>query len=98
MYSFSAAIATAYPNGHLGQRYTPTPGNCPPSPSEDPGGVAMRPVYPRTQYQMQYGPQGPPRVNAGDIGNTSSKFCDACFHNIKLSLLVCYVFVDKENE
>ena len=33
----------------------------------------MRPVYPRTQYQMQYGAQGPPRVNAGDISQASGK-------------------------
>ena len=73
LYCISAiATVTAYPNGHLKTLYN-TPPNCPPSPSEDSGVVPMRPVYPRTQYQMQYGAQGPPRVNAGDISQTSSK-------------------------
>ena len=64
------ATVTAYPNGHLMPMYTPQ-GNRPPSPSEDSGVIPMRPVYPRTQYQMQYGSQGPPRVNAGDISQAS---------------------------
>lgn len=54
-------------------RYAPGP-NRAPSPIEDSGVVPMRPVYPRTQYQMQYAAQGPPRVNAGDISNASCKY------------------------
>ncbi|XP_053387197.1 neogenin-like [Mercenaria mercenaria] len=63
---------SAYPNGNIMSRYTPNVANRPPSPSEDSGVIPMRPVYPRTQYQMQYAAQGPPRVNAGDISNTSA--------------------------
>ena len=73
LFVFSAiATVTAYPNGHLNLYNTPPP-NCPPSPTEDSGVIPMRPVYPRTQYQMQYGSQGPPRVNAGDISQASGK-------------------------
>ncbi|KAL4216343.1 putative aminophospholipid-translocase [Mactra antiquata] len=60
----------AYPNGNVMARYNAGT-NRPPSPSEDSGVIPMRPVYPRTQYQMQYAAQGPPRVNAGDLANTS---------------------------
>jgi len=62
-------------------RYTPSGGsNRAASPEEDSGVVPMRPVYPRTQYQMQYSAQGPPRVNAGDISSTSCKLVDRVHH------------------
>ncbi|XP_052264335.1 neogenin-like isoform X3 [Dreissena polymorpha] len=64
------ATVSAYPNGNIMARYT-SGTNRPPSPDEDSGVIPMRPVYPRTQYQMQYAAQGPPRVNAGDFSNTS---------------------------
>ena len=79
-----------YPNGNIMSRYPPNVGNRPPSPTEDSGVIPMRPVYPRTQYQMQYAAQGPPRVNAGDISNT----CE--LSTFKILSLVCrycvYVF------
>lgn len=70
---FSAVVAVAaYPNGNVMARYN-SGSNRPPSPTEDSGVIPMRPVYPRTQYQMQYAAQGPPRVNAGDLANTTCK-------------------------
>ncbi|WAR29086.1 NEO1-like protein [Mya arenaria] len=65
------AMVAGYPNSNIMTRYTPAPPR-PGSPGEDSGVIPMRPVYPRTQYQMQYAAQGPPRVNAGDISNTAS--------------------------
>ncbi|KAL3885049.1 hypothetical protein ACJMK2_025148 [Sinanodonta woodiana] len=67
----AVATVTAFPNGHLMQRLAvsqvPT-ASC----VEDSGVIPMRPVYPRTQYQMPY-VTGPPRVNAGDITQPSMK-------------------------
>ena len=53
----AVATVTAVPNGHM-LGYGSDSGS---------GPVGMRPVYPRTQYNMQYSGQGPPRVHAGDI-------------------------------
>ncbi|KAK3580125.1 hypothetical protein CHS0354_034065 [Potamilus streckersoni] len=67
----AVATVTAFPNGHLMQRLAssqmPTT-SC----VEDSGVIPMRPVYPRTQYQMPY-VTGPPRVNAGDISQPSNR-------------------------
>ncbi|CAI9727990.1 neogenin-like isoform X10 [Octopus vulgaris] len=53
------STVTAVPNGHY-------PG------AESPQSqVAVRPVYPRTQYNTQY--STPPRVHAGDVSQTTSK-------------------------
>ncbi|XP_071098730.1 neogenin-like isoform X2 [Haliotis cracherodii] len=54
------ATVTALPNGHITQMIDP----------RDVGGHPMRPVYPRTQYNTQY--TSTPRVNAGDIPQSSS--------------------------
>lgn len=58
---FLVAIATvtAMPNGHVIQVVDPQQ-----------GGVPMRPVYPRTQYNTQY--SSTPRVHAGDVSQPSS--------------------------
>ncbi|XP_041356167.1 neogenin-like isoform X3 [Gigantopelta aegis] len=52
------ATVTALPNGHIMQMIDPR------------DGLPMRPVYPRTQYNTQY--TSTPRVNAGDIPQSSS--------------------------
>ncbi|KAL5020555.1 hypothetical protein ScPMuIL_003447 [Solemya velum] len=54
------ATVTAIPNGSLSMQGSDTP----------PGMIPMRPVYPRTQYNMPY--STPPRVNAGDLTHTSA--------------------------
>ena len=85
------ATVTAYPNGHLMPMYA-TQSNRPPSPSEGSGVIPMRPVQPRTQYQIQYGSQGPPRVNAGDISQASGKCvrCGPCVLQDFVAFLFCH--------
>ncbi|GAB1601234.1 neogenin isoform X9 [Argonauta hians] len=52
------STVTAVPNGHFASSESPQ------------SQVAVRPVYPRTQYNTQY--STPPRVHAGDVSQTTS--------------------------